>query len=211
MDISNLRGAIDCISAAMSDNKDYLVELDQRNGDGDLGISMSEGYNAIFSWLDSTEETDLGKALMRCSSIFNESAPSTLGTITSIFFLAMAKAMKGKAHATFSDLVAAMEAGVAMVMEKTKAKPGEKTILDSVCPAVKALAEHAAEGSRVAFRYAAEAAAQGSENTKMMKSVHGRAAYYGDKSLGIVDGGAVVGKILFESLSEYIAWEPGIN
>jgi dihydroxyacetone kinase-like protein len=211
MDISNLRGAVDCISAAMSDNKNYLIELDQRNGDGDLGISMSEGYNAIFSWLDSTTETDLGKALMKCSSIFNESAPSTLGTITSIFLLAMAKSLKGKTQASLTELVAAMEAGVAMVMEKSKAKPGEKTILDSICPAVKALAEHAAEGNKVAFRHASEAAALGAENTRMMKSVHGRAAYYGDKSIGLVDGGAVVGKILFESLDEYLAWEPGIR
>ncbi len=211
MDISNLRGAVDCISAAMANNKNYLIELDQRNGDGDLGISMSEGYNAIFSWLDTTAETDLGKALMKCSSIFNESAPSTLGTITSIFLLGMAKVLKGKTVASLPELIAAMEAGLAMVMDKTKAKQGEKTILDSICPAVKALAEHVAEGSKVAFLHAAEAAALGSENTRMMKSVHGRAAYYGDKSIGLVDGGAVAGKILFESLNEYVAWEPGIK
>ena len=211
MDISNLKGAIGCVSAAMADNRDYLIELDQRNGDGDLGISMSEGYNAIFSFLDESPETDLGKALMRCSSIFNESAPSTLGTITSIFLLAMAKSLKGKTHANLSELVAAMQSGVAMVMEKAKAKPGEKTILDSISPAVQALADHAGEGTRAAFAHAAEAAARGSDSTKEMRSVHGRAAYYGDKSIGIVDGGAVVGKILFESLCEYVAWEPGMK
>jgi hypothetical protein len=36
-----------------------------------------------------------------------------------------------------------------------------------------------------------------------MKSVHGRAAYYGDKSIGIVDGGSVVGKLIFESLASW--------
>lgn len=211
MDISNLKGAIGCISAAMSDNRDFLIELDQRNGDGDLGISMSDGYNAIFCWLDSAAETDLGKALMKCSAIFNESAPSTLGTITSIFLLAMAKAMKGKTEASLSELIVAMQSGVAMVMEKAKAKPGEKTILDAVCPAVQALADHVSDGDKIAFRHAAEAAARGSESTKDMRSVHGRAAYYGDKSIGIVDGGSVVGKILFESISEYLLWEPGVK
>jgi hypothetical protein len=37
-----------------------------------------------------------------------------------------------------------------------------------------------------------------------MRSVHGRAAYYGDKSLGIVDGGAVVGMLIFRSVAEYL-------
>ena len=49
---------------------------------------------------------------------------------------------------------------------------------------------------------AAKAAAEGSEATREMKSVHGRAAYYGEKSIGILDGGSVVGKLIFEALSE---------
>lgn len=48
---------------------------------------------------------------------------------------------------------------------------------------------------------AAEKAAQGSENTKEMKSVHGRAAYYAEQSIGILDGGSVVGKLIFEALA----------
>ncbi|OHE59787.1 MAG: Dak phosphatase, partial [Treponema sp. GWA1_62_8] len=199
MDIHRLKDAIGRISATMAENRDYLIELDQRNGDGDLGISMSEGYKAIAAWLGETTETDLGKALMKCSGIFNESAPSTLGTITSFFLLAMAKALKGKTSATLAEVAAAMEAGLAVVMEKAKSKPGEKTILDSVHPAVMALSEHVAEGTVDAFRHAAEAAAMGCENTKAMRSVHGRAAYYGEKSIGIVDGGAVVGMLIFRS------------
>ena len=48
---------------------------------------------------------------------------------------------------------------------------------------------------------AAEKAAQGSENTKEMKSVHGRAAYYTEQSIGILDGGSVVGKLIIEALA----------
>ncbi|MFA6508825.1 MAG: dihydroxyacetone kinase subunit L [Treponemataceae bacterium] len=205
MDISGLKGALGRVSATMTANRDHLIELDQRNGDGDLGISMSEGYKAVFAWLEQTDEKDLGKALMKCSGIFNESAPSTLGTITSFFFLAMAKTLKGKTEATPAELAAAMEAGVTTVMEKAKSKPGEKTILDSVYPAVQAFSRHASEGSAVAFRYAAEEAEHGSESTKTMRSVHGRAAYYGDKSIGIVDGGSVVGALIFKSVSEYVS------
>ena len=49
----------------------------------------------------------------------------------------------------------------------------------------------------------AKAAAEGSESTKEMLSVHGRAAYYGEKSLGVLDGGSVVGRLIFEAAQEY--------
>lgn len=209
MDINRLKGAVRRISATMAENRDYLIELDQRNGDGDLGISMSEGYKAISAWLDATTETDLGKALMKCSGLFNESAPSTLGTITSFFLLAMAKALKGKTSATLAEVASAMEAGMAVVMEKAKSKPGEKTIIDAVHPAVLALSEHLGDGSVEAFRHAAEAADKGCESTKAMRSVHGRAAYYGEKSIGIIDGGAVVGKLIFRSMSDYLSSATG--
>lgn len=209
MNISDIKGAIGAISSTMQENKDYLIELDQQNGDGDLGLTMASGYKAIFDYLCTTPETDLGKALMKCSSIFNETAPSTLGTITSLGFMGMAKALKGKTEADTTDIALAMEAGLKQIMDKAKSKPGDKTILDALFPAVEALKEHAGEGSMEAFKSAAEAAKEGSENTRNMRSVHGRAAYYGDKSIGIIDGGSVVGKLIFESLYKYCTGKMG--
>ena len=81
--ISEIKKGISSIAKEMTENRDYLVELDQRNGDGDLGISMSEGFNALVEVLNKTEETDLGKVFRDLSKTFNESAPSSLGTILS--------------------------------------------------------------------------------------------------------------------------------
>jgi dihydroxyacetone kinase len=89
-------------------------------------------------------------------------------------------------------------------MEKAGSKPGEKTILDALCPALSALqANSATEDSRKAFEAAAQAAAQGSESTRQMLSKHGRAAYYGEKSIGVLDGGSVVGRLIFEAIYSY--------
>ena len=77
------------ISEVMTQNKEYLIELDQQNGDGDLGISMSAGFNAVASYLKTTEEKDLGRLFMSCSSKFNEAAPSSLGTILSLGMMGM--------------------------------------------------------------------------------------------------------------------------
>lgn len=203
MNVQNLKGALGCISDIMTENRDYLVELDSRNGDGDLGISMSSGYQAVREFVNQNEETDLGKMLRSCSSVFNESAPSSLGTITAFGMMGMAKALKGKTECTLVELAEAMDAGIHMIMDKAQSKPGEKTILDALYPAVEALKAHAAEDAKSAFAAAAAAAAEGSESTKQMRSVHGRAAYYGDKSIGMLDGGSVVGKLIFEGISNY--------
>jgi dihydroxyacetone kinase-like protein len=205
MNRESITGAILAISAIMDQNKDYLVELDARNGDGDLGISMAAGYKALADFLSVETEKDLGMLLMKSARVFNEAAPSSLGTIMSFAFMGMAKKLKGKEEATVKELAEALINGINLIMEKAKSKPGEKTILDSLLPGGEALLSHSGDDKKVAFEAAAKAAAEGCENTKNMISVHGRAAYYGEKSLGIVDGGAVVGKLIFDALNGYIS------
>ena len=200
MNYDSLCKIITSISDIMTENKDYLVSLDQQNGDGDLGISMSSGYEAVKNYVIASEERDLGKLLMKCSSVFNEAAPSSLGTITAFGFMGMAKALKGKEEATFAECADALDAGLNKIMEKAKSKPGEKTILDALYPAIEVLKNSDGSVKVAALKSAAEAAAEGSENTKNMKSVHGRAAYYAEKSIGTIDGGSVVGKLIFEAI-----------
>lgn len=200
MNYDSLCKVITSISDIMTENKDYLVSLDQQNGDGDLGISMSSGYEAVKNYVIASEERDLGKILMKCSSVFNEAAPSSLGTITAFGFMGMAKALKGKEEATFAECADALDAGLNKIMEKAKSKPGEKTILDALYPAIEVLKNSDGSDKVAALKSAAAASAEGSENTKNMKSVHGRAAYYAEKSIGTLDGGSVVGKLIFEAI-----------
>ncbi|MDR1058923.1 MAG: dihydroxyacetone kinase subunit L [Treponema sp.] len=205
MNVQSLAGAFGAVSAVMDKNRDYLIQLDQQNGDGDLGISMSSGFRAVKEYLSENTggERDLGRLLMKSGSLFNEAAPSSLGTIISMGMMGMARSLKGKEEAGLADLAAAMEAGLASIMEKAKSKPGEKTVLDALCPGVEALKKASGGDIKGAFAAAAAAAAEGSENTKNMKAVHGRAAFYGEKSIGVLDGGSVAGKLIFEGLNQY--------
>lgn len=205
MDVQELSLAMKRISRKMEENKEYLVELDQQNGDGDLGISMCDGFKAVDNLIELSEEKDLGRLLMKAGNAFNEAAPSSLGTILSFGFIGMAKSLKGIMEATPKEIAAALRAGTDRIMEKAGSKPGERTILDALCPAVSAFENNAGldEGCLAgALKAAAQAAAEGAEATRQMKPVHGRAAYYGEKSLGHLDGGAVVGKLIFEALCE---------
>ena len=166
MNYDSLCKIITSISDIMTENKDYLVSLDQQNGDGDLGISMSSGYEAVKNYVIASEERDLGKILMKCSSVFNEAAPSSLGTITAFGFMGMAKALKGKEEATFAECADALDAGLNKIMEKAKSKPGEKTILDALYPAIEVLKNSDGSDKVAALKSAAAASAEGSENTQ---------------------------------------------
>lgn len=205
LDAPRLVKALEAVSALIAENRDFLVELDSRAGDGDLGISMDNGYKAVAKALQGTAEKDLGKLLMQCGRVFNEASPSSLGTITSFGFMGMARALKGKENADLKELSAAMENGLVLIMDKAGSKQGEKTILDSLSPAITALKANADKPAQEAFAAAASAAADGAESTRQMRAVHGRAAYYEDGGVGYLDGGAVVGKLIFEAIKQVSA------
>ena len=199
--ISEIKKGISSIAKEMTENRDYLVELDQRNGDGDLGISMSEGFNALVEVLNMTEETDLGKVFRDLSKTFNESAPSSLGTILSFGLMGIAKELKGKTEVSRQEFSVALEKGLDNILDKTGSKVGEKTIIDSLSPGIESLLSSGSEEDKTAFQKAYEASKAGAEKTKEMMAVHGRAAYYGEKSLGLVEGGAVVGTLIFKGMA----------
>ena len=201
LNADTLRAAMREAADVMAENRQYLIELDQRNGDGDLGISMAEGFAAASSFMNASEETDLGKLLVGASKVFNEAAPSSLGTIMSFCMMGMARTLKGHETADTALVGEALASGVAKIMERANSKPGEKTVLDALDPAARALCDHAPEGPQAAWQAAAKAAAEGSDSTASMKAVHGRAAYYGDKAIGLIDGGSVAGRLIIEALS----------
>jgi dihydroxyacetone kinase-like protein len=203
--VQTLRAAMGEIAAVMAENRQYLIELDQRNGDGDLGISMAEGFAAASAFMNGSTETDLGKLLVGTGKVFNEAAPSSLGTIMSFCMMGMARTLKGHETADTALVGEALVAGVAKIMERANSKPGEKTVLDALDPAARALCAHADEGAPIAWQAAALAAAEGSDSTAGMQAVHGRAAYYGDKAIGLIDGGSVAGRLMIEAISAAVA------
>lgn len=203
MESVDLVNIVKSISNIMDENKDYLIELDAQNGDGDLGISMSNGFKALVTFLENNKETDIGKVFMKMGSAFNEASPSSLGTILSFGMIGMAKSLKGKNKIELIDIAQAFENGIKTIMDKADSKLGEKTILDSLYYGAETLKNNSNLSPKEAFEKAFKSASEGSENTKNMKAVHGRASYYGDKSIGILDGGSVVGKLIFEGIYNY--------
>ena len=180
------------ISAEMDSAKEELIELDGAMGDGDLGLTMSNGFQAVAAECEAQAETDIGKLFMKLGMKMNSTVPSTMGTLISTCLMKAAPAAKGKTEIDLSDLAAMGEGALNGVMERGGAKPGDKTMLDALAPAVEALKQAAAEGKDITAgaEAAAAAAEKGAEGTKELQSVHGRAAYYREKSVGRQDPGA---------------------
>jgi len=200
MNNNDFKKVLTKIALIIEENKDYLIQLDQQNGDGDLGISMTNGFNSISKLANESEVSNLGALIMPLAINFNETAPSSLGTILSFGLMGMAKQLKGKTDISVLELGDALDAGINNIMLKAKSKRGEKTILDSLIPAIEVMKEQ--HDNKNVFELAYNAAKEGSQKTKEMKSVHGRAAYYSEKSIGTLDGGSVVGELIFKGIYE---------
>ncbi|MEX1378130.1 MAG: dihydroxyacetone kinase subunit L [Eubacteriales bacterium] len=193
----------------MCENKEYLIELDSKAGDGDLGISMCQGFKGVLDELASLDVQSIEprKLVLKAAMAINEHSPSSLGTILSAGMMGGSKVISGKDSlgvAEYRDFVNGAFEGIC---SRAGSKRGEKTILDAIGGAMDALNECADSG--VSLKEAAQRAAQGAyegmQKTKEMMAVHGRAAYYQEKTIGNVDGGATVGMLIFKAIEECIS------
>ena len=192
-------------SDEMNANKQYLIDLDSASGDGDLGLTMSKGYEAARATAESCEETDLGKFLMKVGSAISAAVPSTMGTLMASGFLGAAKASKGMTSYDAQGFVGFCQGFYDGVQKRGKANPGERTLLDSLKPAADAVSAAVAEGCddpKILTTKAYEAALAGVEATKDMAPVYGKAFVHRDKLKGVPDQGAIAGSYVYKAWSE---------
>jgi dihydroxyacetone kinase-like protein len=192
---------LDNLKQLFNQNKDFLIELDGRMGDSDLGLTMSKAFTAAHDELVDTQDVDIGKILMRAGMVMAKTAPSTMGTLMGTGFMRGGKAVAGKSEISTADLADFFQAFVAGIMERGKAKPGDKTIIDALKPAADTLAQLRAQDIQPALQAAIVSAQKGLESTKDMVAKHGRIAYYKEQSKGQEDPGATAGVILLKGFA----------
>jgi dihydroxyacetone kinase-like protein len=190
---ADIRAIVSRIADIMAEKKDELIRLDAAMGDGDLGLTMERGFAAAREEVEKSQEADLGRLLMSVGMAIARTAPSTMGTLAGTGFMAGGKAVAGKTALGGAEVVALFDGFTAGVMQRGKSKPGEKTIVDVLLPAARALSDAVASGASlpVAFTRLREGAAQGLAASKDMIAQHGRLAYYQEQSKGKDDPGAV--------------------
>ncbi len=194
------------LKLSVENNQQLLGELDGVMGDGDLGLTMTRAFTAAAEEADRSEEPLPGKLLMRLGAVIAKAAPSTMGTLVATGFMRGGKALDTTSQLGPRELAVFFDAFVNGIMERGKSAPGNKTIIDTLYPAARALQTAAAAGETLdsAAGRAYVAARQGLEDSTQMKAQHGRAAYYQDASIGKQDGGATVGLLIVEGFYKVI-------
>lgn len=202
MDCTFLIKMLDEMQKVMCEKKEYLIELDSVVGDGDLGLTMSDGFVAAYKAVVEGNEQDIGKCLYSAGKAMSIAVPSTMGTLMASGFMQAGKALKGKTEIEEDQIAAIFRAYEDGVKHRGKAKVGDKTFLDGMDPAVLAMEAAFADGSslRGAAEKAALAAEDGFKNTTTMIAVHGRAATRGEDSRALEDPGAAVAMLMMQAL-----------
>ena len=195
---------IKAYAAAIATDKDALTQLDAQIGDGDHGVNMNRGFQAVLAKLPGVADKDIGSIFKTVGMTLVSTVGGAGGPLYGTLFMQLGTATTGKMEMTLADWSAALQAGVDGVVMRGKANPGDKTMVDALLPAVSALKAAAANGSAfsAALRAAEQAGREGMLATIPLVARKGRASYLGERSAGHQDPGATSSYLLLRTASE---------
>ncbi len=201
--------SLDGLVAAFADAEVRLCGYDGAIGDGDHGTSMLRGFREAQKCLAGTPPADCGDLFSRTGQAFIENVGGVTGIVFGSMFHAAGNAAAGLPGLEGGDLHRMFAAGLAAAMKRGKAAPGDKSMVDSLVPAVEALraAAERDEQAEAALAQAAHAAETGMDATIPMEAKVGRARYQPGKGAGHVDAGAASVCLLFRTLAQAAAAE----
>jgi dihydroxyacetone kinase-like protein len=190
------------LSSKIMSERDHLNKLDAACGDGDFGIAMYLGFRSVQRIIEEQATNDISALLSGTGSAILSSVGGASGPVFATFFTEMGKKAKGKSKIQLEDLAMMLEASLEGTCLRGRAKVGDKTVVDSLEPAVRSLREAADEGAKLlhGLQDAAEASKRGCDYTASLVAKHGKARYLGQEAVGHIDPGAYVVQIVFETL-----------
>ena len=182
--------------------KDRLNSMDAACGDGDFGTSMYVAFSNVRKTLEESQN-DIGAILTSTGYSILSSAGGASGALFGTFFIEAGKHAKGKTEVNLTDLAIMFDASMEKIQTRGEARVGDKTLIDSLEPAVRSLQESAKAESTVvaALEKATTAAESGYESTKNLVAKHGKSRYLGEQTLGHADPGAYVMVLVFRTLA----------
>lgn len=191
--IENYKQFLYAVIEMIEKEKDYLSELDRKLGDGDHGVTMSIGWQAVKEKLDNElqNERDGGEISKVVAKTFLNAVGSSVGPLYATGFLRGSKVLKGKTEFNHSELLDFWIAFGDGMKERGQAEVGDKTMIDTIQPFIQSLREKREDQSfSEIFDQALVSAENGMLSTKEMISKKGRSSRLGERSKGFLDPGA---------------------
>jgi len=178
--------------AAIQDNKDYLGEVDGLIGDGDHGMNMNKGFSMF---ADQIKDKNVGfsEGLDELGNVLFSKIGGSMGPIYGTLFMGMAEAGGKFSDINLEAFAAMLNSGLSSLQEVVQAQVGDKTLMDTLCPAVMVISKAAAEKKDFAEALALmkAAAETGRDSTKDLVAKFGRSSRLGERSRGVHDAGSV--------------------
>lgn len=188
----------------MAEHRQELTDFDQAIGDGDHGINMNRGFKAVIEKLPTVSEKNIDDILKTVGMTLVSTVGGASGPLYGTAFIKAGTVLKGKEELTSEDIILALEEALGGIQFRGKAVQGEKTMLDSMIPAINAIKAgiEAGQTMKEALVEAEKAAWDGVEYTKTIIATKGRASYLGERSIGHQDPGATSMAYVFQAAKE---------
>jgi dihydroxyacetone kinase-like protein len=192
------------VHAEVEARHDELTRLDAAIGDADHGTNLLRGFSAVVERLPEMDGQDVATILRTIGMTLISSVGGASGPLYGTAFIRAGMVLRERPDTTLDDLVAAWEAALEGIQARGRAQRGEKTMVDTIAPALDALKAARADGhdARKALRAAAEAAETGMRSTISMQATKGRASYLGERSIGHQDPGATSAHLIVRVMLE---------
>src|SRR6202790_4167314 len=175
---------------------DELTDLDRAIGDGDHGINMRRGFEAVLAAVDELSAKNLGESLkgVRTTPVMRVGGAS--GPLYGTLFMSLGKTLEDEV--TCERVADAFATAIEAVKARGKSDVGQKTMLDVLFPVLSVLRE-GGTGLPVRLKAAARAAAQ---ETIPMRAIRGRASFLGERSVGHMDPGARSSALIVDAVAD---------
>ena len=199
-------GIFKTIAAEVMPQADVLRDLDAKIGDGDLGITITRGMSAVIEGLDDLKGTPVSNQLARSGMTFNRAAASTFGILFASAMMRGGAVVKDREDVGSADVVPIARAAMQGLMDRGKAKLGDKTMLDALAPAIEAFDKVQQAGKSLADATDAAVAAceLATEATIEMQSKVSRAGWLGERSIGVQDPGATAVLFMLRAAQSWV-------
>ncbi len=187
---------------------DCFSEIDSRFGDGDHGVTIKKITAIICTQVNHWQNQSLKSFLDDLSNSLLALGGGAAGPLWGTLIGGLALPLQDDTTEIDAEMIKTMLASALEEMESiTTARVGDKTMMDTLIPAVQAA--QAADGDAGAvLQAAAAAAAQGAKDTEKYVSRIGRAKNYKEQTIGTPDAGAMSLKVFFEGLASGVSQKP---
>jgi dihydroxyacetone kinase-like protein len=193
------------VSRGIVKSKDVLSQADQAIGDGDHGIGMARGFEAVETKIRGGTFSGFDDLFKSIGMTLLSSIGGAAGAVFGSFFLGAADGLAGITKLDGAALSSALSSGLEMVKKRGGGQVGDKTMIDALEPAVIVAQEIMDKPLDEIISKAVVASQEGMENTKNMIATTGKAKTLGARSLGYPDPGAISMSLIFQFADEYIS------